>query len=50
LEAWREQAGASLSIHMLPGDHFFLRTSETELLSILAEELRQTVDSLRASV
>lgn len=49
LEAWREQAGSSLSVHMLPGDHFFLRTSETQLLNILAEELRQTIDSLRAA-
>lgn len=49
LEAWREQAGSSLSLHMLPGDHFFLRTSETQLLNILAEELQQTVDSLRAA-
>lgn len=49
LECWREQAGASFSLYTLPGDHFFLRTSETELLRILAQELLETLGRLGAA-
>ncbi|MCA1615264.1 MAG: alpha/beta fold hydrolase [Acidobacteria bacterium] len=41
LEAWREQTTASFSLRMLPGDHFFLRTSQPLLLSILSQQLRE---------
>jgi medium-chain acyl-[acyl-carrier-protein] hydrolase len=39
LETWREQTTASFSLRMLPGDHFFLHTAQTQLIRIVAQEL-----------
>jgi medium-chain acyl-[acyl-carrier-protein] hydrolase len=39
LEAWREQTTARFSLHLFPGDHFFLHTFQTELLDLLSGEL-----------
>jgi medium-chain acyl-[acyl-carrier-protein] hydrolase len=39
LEAWREQTTAHFSLHMLPGDHFFLHSAASLLLKILSQEL-----------
>jgi medium-chain acyl-[acyl-carrier-protein] hydrolase len=36
---WGEYTTASFSLHMLPGDHFFLHTSQGALLEIVAREL-----------
>jgi len=37
LEAWREQTTGPFELHVLPGDHFFPRTAEAQLLgSVLA--------------
>jgi medium-chain acyl-[acyl-carrier-protein] hydrolase len=41
LEAWRSQTSADFSLHMLPGDHFFLHQSRAQLLSLLSRELSQ---------
>jgi len=41
LDGWREQTTASFSLHMLPGDHFFLQQDESQLLSIIAKDLNQ---------
>lgn len=46
LEAWREQSSATFSLRMLPGDHFFLRESESMLLTILSRELSRLVSLL----
>lgn len=40
LEAWRDQTAASFSIRMFPGDHFFLKTTQSQLLRALSRELR----------
>ena len=40
LEAWRDQTLASFSIRMFPGDHFYLKTTQTLLLQALTRELR----------
>lgn len=40
LEAWREQTTVSFSIRMFPGDHFFLKSTQSLLLRALAQELR----------
>jgi medium-chain acyl-[acyl-carrier-protein] hydrolase len=40
LEAWRDQTLASFSIRMFPGDHFYLKKTETLLLQALSRELR----------
>jgi medium-chain acyl-[acyl-carrier-protein] hydrolase len=36
---WARHTASSFSLSMLPGDHFFLRKSEQQLLSILAADL-----------
>lgn len=43
LVAWKEQTCRSFSIHLLPGDHFYLRTSSALLLDLLAQHLRHLV-------
>jgi len=39
LEAWREQTEGPFSLHMLPGDHFFLHAAGQQLLRLLAQKL-----------
>jgi len=46
LEAWREQTSASFSLHMFPGDHFFLNTVQSLLLGILSRELHQIISRI----
>lgn len=41
LEQWRDQTTKSFNLRMLPGDHFFLHSSEKPLLQMLFTELRQ---------
>lgn len=41
LEPWRELTTRFCKVHMLPGDHFFLKTSEQRLIQMLSEELRR---------
>lgn len=43
LEAWREQTDADFSLHMFPGDHFFMNTVQPSLLGILSRQLHQTI-------
>jgi medium-chain acyl-[acyl-carrier-protein] hydrolase len=39
LKAWQEQTNAAFSLHMLPGDHFFLQSAQPLLLQLLSQEL-----------
>jgi surfactin synthase thioesterase subunit len=39
VEAWREHSSGSFRAQMLPGDHFFLNTSQSLLTRIIAQEL-----------
>ena len=39
LEAWRAQTTGRFKLRMLPGDHFFLHTTQTEILRVIADEL-----------
>ncbi|HEV2863952.1 MAG TPA: alpha/beta fold hydrolase [Pyrinomonadaceae bacterium] len=39
LEGWREQTASSFAAHMLPGDHFFLHSSDRGVLQILTRTL-----------
>jgi medium-chain acyl-[acyl-carrier-protein] hydrolase len=41
LEGWREHAAGAFALHVLPGDHFFVHTSERLLLEAVAGELRR---------
>jgi medium-chain acyl-[acyl-carrier-protein] hydrolase len=39
LAAWVEHTTGEFRLHMLPGDHFFLASSRTELLRLIGHEL-----------
>jgi medium-chain acyl-[acyl-carrier-protein] hydrolase len=39
--SWREQTIDSFSMHMFPGDHFFIHSSQALLLQNLSEHLRR---------
>lgn len=47
LEAWSEHTTATFSLRMLPGDHFFIHSSELMLLQMLTLELQQLVRRLK---
>jgi medium-chain acyl-[acyl-carrier-protein] hydrolase len=36
LASWREQTNSKFSLKMLPGDHFFLKQQQTEILEIIS--------------
>jgi surfactin synthase thioesterase subunit len=40
---WNAETTASFRLRMLPGDHFFLRTSQARLLELLSSELQSLV-------
>jgi medium-chain acyl-[acyl-carrier-protein] hydrolase len=40
LEAWSSQTTGPFALRMLPGDHFFLRGAEFELLQVIARQLQ----------
>ncbi len=39
LKVWQEETNAAFSLHMLPGDHFFLQSAQPLLLQLLSQEL-----------
>lgn len=39
LESWRPYTTAAFSLRMLPGDHFFVQTSQSLLLKMISEDL-----------
>lgn len=39
LEAWRERTSGTFALHMLPGDHFFLRSCRRRLQQLICETL-----------
>jgi medium-chain acyl-[acyl-carrier-protein] hydrolase len=49
LLSWNEGTSSGFTLHMLPGDHFFIRSSGTQLLGSLAGELREAIINSRAS-
>ncbi|HEU4507289.1 MAG TPA: alpha/beta fold hydrolase [Pyrinomonadaceae bacterium] len=46
LHEWRHQTTGSYSVVMLPGDHFFIKTAQRELLRAMSQELDQLVKSI----
>jgi surfactin synthase thioesterase subunit len=50
LSSWREQTRSKFALHMLPGDHFFLRSSQSQLLGLLARELREIIIQPQANI
>jgi len=49
LAAWKEQTASTFSLHMLPGDHFFLRSCEAILLGLLGRQLLEIIMRRHAS-
>jgi len=43
LEAWRDQTDADFSLHMFPGDHFFLNSIQPVLLQIIRQKIDASV-------
>ena len=43
LQPWRDQTSVSFTLRLLPGDHFFLHSSEATLLRMIAQELNQLI-------
>ncbi|HKU75298.1 MAG TPA: thioesterase II family protein [Pyrinomonadaceae bacterium] len=39
LDPWREQTGGPFSLHMFPGDHFFVNTAHRQLTEVIAKKL-----------
>jgi medium-chain acyl-[acyl-carrier-protein] hydrolase len=39
LELWREHTTSLFSLHMFPGDHFFLKSAQPDMLRIVAQQL-----------
>jgi medium-chain acyl-[acyl-carrier-protein] hydrolase len=39
LDAWRQQTSNTFELHMLPGGHFFINTSQSILLEMLSSRL-----------
>jgi surfactin synthase thioesterase subunit len=47
IEGWRDHTSGSFSFWMLPGDHFFLHTSQSRLMQILSRGLNPIVDTIK---
>lgn len=43
LQPWRDHTSVSFTLRLLPGDHFFVHSSEAILLRAIAQELHQLV-------
>jgi medium-chain acyl-[acyl-carrier-protein] hydrolase len=46
LESWKEQTTVSFALHMFPGNHFFLHSSQSLLLRILGQETAKLVEKI----
>jgi len=44
LTGWREQTNARFRTRVLPGDHFFVRSAETEVLDIISRQLQLEIN------
>ncbi|MGB8509762.1 MAG: thioesterase II family protein [Pyrinomonadaceae bacterium] len=46
LEAWGQQTGSDFNLRMMPGDHFFIHSSQAQLLQSLSQELHGLVRNI----
>jgi len=46
LEAWRYQTKATFSLHMIPGDHFFIHFAREHFLRTLSDEIKRILTGL----
>ena len=44
LESWRPYTTGAFTLRMLPGDHFFIQTSQAQLLETLSQDLKQLLN------
>jgi medium-chain acyl-[acyl-carrier-protein] hydrolase len=44
---WKDLTSSRFALHMLPGDHFFIRSSQALLLEMLTRELYKVIESFR---
>jgi medium-chain acyl-[acyl-carrier-protein] hydrolase len=44
IAAWSEQTQKTFTLHVLPGNHFFLRTAQPLLLQIISQELVRVIN------
>jgi medium-chain acyl-[acyl-carrier-protein] hydrolase len=49
LSPWREQTTGAFALHMLPGDHFFLHTSQDLLFEVVRQELRRIPTAIQGN-
>ena len=49
VQAWRRHTSGEFSVHMLPGDHFFLNTARAELVGLLWSDLSVQLRAVRAA-
>jgi medium-chain acyl-[acyl-carrier-protein] hydrolase len=40
LEPWREHTASSFSLHIFPGDHFFVHSAQNQVIRVIKEHLR----------
>jgi medium-chain acyl-[acyl-carrier-protein] hydrolase len=50
IELWRHTTNSSFSLHILPGNHFFLHQEQSQLCSLLTTELNQTLGAYWGTV
>jgi medium-chain acyl-[acyl-carrier-protein] hydrolase len=43
LEAWRKQTKCSFTLHMMPGNHFFIHLEREHFLRTLSNEVSKTL-------
>jgi medium-chain acyl-[acyl-carrier-protein] hydrolase len=44
LEGWRRYTTGAFTLRMLPGDHFFIRTFQSQLLEMVSEDLKRLLN------
>jgi medium-chain acyl-[acyl-carrier-protein] hydrolase len=49
IQPWEEQTNSFFGLHMLPGDHFFIRSSQRLLLGLLSQDLNRIIFGPRVS-
>ncbi|HKX28577.1 MAG TPA: alpha/beta fold hydrolase [Blastocatellia bacterium] len=46
---WKEMTASGFAVQMLPGDHFFIRSNQSQLLELVGRELREAINRSRSN-